>query len=72
LYIPTKITLPKLYEALVEDGVILIGDVLNNTTYDGAYQAYMEYCIEKQIDPVFTGNKGGLIRKPSRKADSPG
>jgi O-methyltransferase len=63
LYIPTKKTLPKLYENLVEGGVILIDDVLNNRTYDGAYQAYTEYCSEKNIVPTFIGNKCGVIRK---------
>jgi O-methyltransferase len=63
LYIPTKMTLPKIYENMVEGGVILVDDVLNNRTYDGAYQAYMEYCEEKNIAPVFIGNKCGIIRK---------
>lgn len=63
LYLPTKKTLLKLYDALVEGGVILVDDVLANNKYDGAYQAYMEFCDEHKIQPQVIGNKCGLIYK---------
>ena len=63
LYLPTKKTLIKLYDALVDDGVILVDDVLTNNKYDGAYQAYMEFCDEYKISPQTIGNKCGLIYK---------
>jgi hypothetical protein len=33
--------------------------------YDSAYQAYMEFCEERQITPQVIGNKFGLIFKKS-------
>lgn len=67
LYLPTKKTLIKLYEALVDGGVILVDDVLANNKYDGAYQAYMEFCDEYKIEPLVIGNKCGLIYKNKSK-----
>jgi predicted O-methyltransferase YrrM len=63
LYLPINKTLPKLYDALVEGGAIVVDDVLNNTTYDGAYQAYMEFCEVRSIKPIVIGNRCGLIIK---------
>jgi O-methyltransferase len=64
LYLPTQKTLPKLYENLVPGGVILVDDVLSGTMYDGAYQAYTEFCEKNGHQPEIIGNKCGLIRKP--------
>jgi hypothetical protein len=64
LYLPTHKTLPKLYEATVSGGTILVDDVMDNNVYDGAYQAYMEFCRDLKVDPIFIGNKCGMIRKP--------
>lgn len=63
LYLPIKKTLPKLFEVLVTGGAIVVDDVLNNTTYDGAYQAFMEFCAERNIEPQVIGNRCGLIVK---------
>jgi predicted O-methyltransferase YrrM len=63
LYLPTQKTLPKLYSALVPSGVILVDDVLQGTDYDGAYQAYMEFCETIGQSPEVIGNKCGVIRK---------
>lgn len=63
LYLPTQKTLPKLYDATVSGGVILVDDVLDGMPYDGAYQAYMEFCSERGIEPKVIGNKCGYIRK---------
>lgn len=65
LYLPTKAALPRIFEQLVEGGVILVDDVLDNATYDGAYQAYMEFCAEQQLRPSLVGRRCGLIRKQS-------
>ena len=64
LYLPTKNTLPKLFDALISGGAIVCDDVLNNNVYDGAYQAYMEFCEERGFKPEIIGNKCGVIRKP--------
>lgn len=63
LYLPTKSALPKLFDALVHGGAILVDDVLNSSTYDGAYQAYMEFCDLRGITPRIIGNKCGFIVK---------
>lgn len=64
LYIPTKEALPKLYENLVSGGAILVDDVQNNNRWDGAYQAYMEFCQERGIQPEVVGKRCGIVRKP--------
>jgi predicted O-methyltransferase YrrM len=63
LYLPIKKTLPKLFEALIPDGIILVDDVAPNQTYDGAHQAFYEFCEEQRLAPQLVGNKGGIIRK---------
>jgi O-methyltransferase len=63
LYLPVKRALPKLYEHLRVGGVILVDDVQSNTRYDGAYQAYAEFCGDLQIIPTVVGNKLGIVRK---------
>ena len=63
LYLPTKKALNKIFDHVIEGGYILIDDVQNNRNYDGAYQAYMEFCSEKKIKPILVGNKCGLIKK---------
>ena len=64
LYLPTKNVLPKLYAVLISKGAIFVDDVLNNNIYDGAYQAFMEFCEQRNIVPEIIGNKCGVIRKP--------
>jgi O-methyltransferase len=63
LYLPTKKALPKIFDATVNGGIILVDDVLNGNTYDGAYQAYMEFCASKNIEPKVIGNRCGIIYK---------
>ncbi len=64
LYLPTQKTLPKLYDNLVSGGVILVDDVLHGTMYDGAYQAYTEFCESIGQRQEIIGNKCGIVRKP--------
>lgn len=63
LYLPVKRALPEIYKYVTAGGIILVDDVLNNAIYDGAYQAYMEFCDELRISPAVVGNKCGFIRK---------
>ncbi len=65
LYLPTIKALPKVYEQLVDGGVILVDDVRDKCEWDGAYQAYMEFCQSKGMAPRIMGNKCGLIYKAS-------
>jgi hypothetical protein len=63
LYLPTTKALPKIYEQLVNGGVILVDDTKDKCEWDGAYQAYMEFCHFKGIPSKIIGNKCGLIYK---------
>jgi hypothetical protein len=63
LYLPTLKELTKIYECTCEGGVILVDDCMDNIIYDGAFQAYMEFCAEKCIEPKIIGNKCGIIYK---------
>jgi len=63
LYLPTKKTLTKIYRLLIPGGVILVDDVKSKNIWDGAYQAYIEFCDEMSIKPEFIGSKCGIIRK---------
>lgn len=63
LYHPTRETLTKLYDALELSGVILVDDVKSCSNYDGAYQAYMEFCKSHGLPTEIIGSKGGVIRK---------
>jgi O-methyltransferase len=65
LYLLTKAALPKIYAGLIPGGAIFVDDVAAvNGGYDGAYQAYMEFCRDSDIQPNING-KCGQIRKPS-------
>jgi predicted O-methyltransferase YrrM len=66
LYQPTKKTLPKIFEELVDGGVILLDDIAAGGAYDGAHQAYVEFCIERELPQQIIGNKCGVIRKNPR------
>ena len=63
LYLPTKNALNKIFKNMIKGGYILIDDVREHSKYDGAYQAYMEYCSEQNIKPLIIGTKCGLIKK---------
>jgi SAM-dependent methyltransferase len=63
LYLPTRAALRKIYEALAPGGVILIDDVIANSGWDGAHQAYHEFCVEHGLSPQVVGNKCGVLRK---------
>lgn len=64
LYNPTKVALPKIFEHLVEGGIILVDDCDPlHPIYDGASQAYLEFCQEMNIRPEIVEKKIGIIRK---------
>ena len=63
LYLPTKKALDKVFKYLMKGGYIMVDDVRDNNEYDGAYQAYMEFCSENNIKPLIIGTKCGLIKK---------
>jgi O-methyltransferase len=65
LYKPTKSTLPLLYERLVPGGIIIVDDCSpDESIYDGAGQAYREFCDENGLQHELVHGKLGVIRKP--------
>tara|TARA_B100000886_G_scaffold327009_1_gene274044 strand:- start:569 stop:1246 length:678 start_codon:yes stop_codon:yes gene_type:complete len=64
LYVPTLTTLEKVYKATISGGVILVDDVRENHTYDGAFDAYNKFCDKNKLPKKVIGNKCGLIVKP--------
>jgi O-methyltransferase len=64
LYHPIASVLPPLYDILVPGGVIIVDDCNPAVSlYDGAGQAYREFCREKGITPEVVHDKLGVIRK---------
>ncbi len=63
LYLPTRGALQKIYAHLCEGGAILVDDVMQPSRWDGAWQAYSEFCSETGLCPQVIGNKMGVIRK---------
>jgi O-methyltransferase len=63
LYLATRNALKQIYERLTDGGVILVDDVMRPSRWDGAYQAYSEFCAEAGLPFQMIGNKMGMIRK---------
>ena len=63
LYLPTKKALENTFNATVKGGVIIVDDVREDNAYDGAHQAYIEFCNENNMQPNIIGNKCGIIYK---------
>lgn len=63
LYLPTKGALSKIYALLSDGGTIVVDDVQDRSIYDGAYQAYVEFCEEMNLKPEIIGNRCGIVRK---------
>lgn len=63
LYLPTKRAIGTIYDALIPGGILMVDDVAENTTYDGAAAAYYEFCAERGLKPHVIANKGGMLEK---------
>lgn len=63
LYLATKAALRHIYANLADGGVILVDDVVQPSRWDGAYQAYTEFCDELGLPFHRIGNKMGIIRR---------
>ena len=65
LYRPMKKALPELYRALSPGGIMIADDCdPNNSWWDGAYYAYMEFMGSIGQPPEIVLEKLGVIRKP--------
>ena len=64
LYLPTIRALHKIYEEMVPGGCIMVDNVsMDIDIYDGAHQAYHEFCKIKSLPVIYIGNNSGLIYK---------
>jgi O-methyltransferase len=63
LYRPVSIALPLIYAQMAKGGLIVIDDCdPTHELWDGAHQAYMEFCRDQQIKPEIIAKKLGIIR----------
>jgi SAM-dependent methyltransferase len=65
LYIPVRDALPKIYRQLAPGGVIVVDDCSAGGDWDGALQAYEEYCAAVGIPVDIRCRKLGIVRKPA-------
>ena len=65
LYLPVKKSLPKIFDQMSPGGILVIDDCKMNCDWDGAYQAYREFCQDMGIKEELHHEKIGILRKPS-------
>jgi len=63
LYRPVKASLSALYEHVGKGGLIVVDDTCEEGIWNGANQAYLEFCEEMRIPPEIVCGKLGIIRK---------
>ena len=63
LYLPIQGALPSIYSRLSPGGIIVVDDCLPDNIWDGAFQAYREFCAEQGITPAISQKNLGVIRK---------
>ncbi len=63
LYSPVKESLKRILPHMAEGGIILVDDCDGNRSqWDGARQAFLEFCEERNIEPEILCGKLGIIR----------
>jgi hypothetical protein len=69
LYKPVEAVLPRLYDALAPGGTIIVDDCAPQASlYDGAGEAYRNFCAQIGIAPELVHDKLGVLRKPDLPA----
>jgi len=63
LYRPIRETLPKIFKHVSTKGTIVVDDCIPNQIWDGAYQAYVEFCNEVGLERKIISDKYGIIQK---------
>jgi hypothetical protein len=61
LYLPTKAVLENSFGRWSNGAYVMLDDVQPEGDYDGAFQAYLEFCAAKGLPKAKIGNKGGII-----------
>lgn len=64
-YLPIKTALEACYQILSPGGTIIVDDCKPNQKWDGAYQAYHEFCGNNGIQPTIKFSKFGIVSRPS-------
>jgi O-methyltransferase len=64
LYQPVKVGLERVYPRMVPGGIIVVDDVAENRTFDGAHQAYVEFMRAQRLEPDMRLHKLGVVRLP--------
>jgi predicted O-methyltransferase YrrM len=65
LYKPVEAILPRLHDVLMPGGIIIVDDCSpEKSIYDGAGEAYRNFCTKLEITPELAHGKLGVIRKP--------
>jgi len=62
-YVPTREALPKIYDAISRNGIIVVDDCKPGGNWDGALQGYQEFCATREIKETIVCEKLGVIRK---------
>jgi predicted O-methyltransferase YrrM len=63
LYRPVRKSLELILPNMAAGGVVVVDDCdPSDERWDGAHQAYLDFCREQKIEPRFLCNKLGLIR----------
>ncbi len=66
LYKPTEHILPLIYEILVPGGIIIVDDCSPELSiYDGAGEAYRNFCAKMGFKEEIVNGKLGIIKKPT-------
>jgi O-methyltransferase len=63
LYIPIRDSLPKILAGLSPGGTIVVDDCRSANNWDGALQAYQEFCAARGSPEEIVCGKLGLVRK---------
>jgi SAM-dependent methyltransferase len=63
LYIPIKTALPKIYECMAPGGIIVVDDCAPGGDWDGALQAFQEFCNDTETRMEIACGKLGVFRK---------
>ncbi len=63
LYLPVRESLKRILPYMAKGGIIVVDDCDSGSSeWDGARQAFMEFCEDKNIMPEIACNKLGIIR----------
>jgi O-methyltransferase len=64
LYRPVLQALNAIYDLVVPGGIIIIDDCMQGGTWEGAYQALMEFTTARGMEPTIVKGKLGVLVKP--------